>query len=235
MLSNRITNPRLRSFCTTRHIFSIFIILLALVVFLTSCITWARNLPPSTGLTNNNKIHAPVLDNGARRQAIKDAFQFAWDGYYTTAFPHDELKPRSNTAGTSRNDWGATAVDALGTAILMEKQDIVKAILRHVKKIDFHSTDTSISVFESTIRYVGGLLSAYELLNGPFKSWSLDTENLLTQATTLGGVLAAAFDNSDALPAGELSPKRLERGATNSLAGAGTLVRRSSSRCLGDY
>lgn len=219
-----MTHGRMRSLCTARHVFSGVIILLALIVFLTACFTWARGVPSNTVLTNEPKLHGPITDNEARRQAIKDAFQFAWDGYYTTAFPHDELKPRSNTAGRSRNDWGATAVDALGTAILMEKQDIVKVILRHIEKIDFHSTDTPISLFESTIRYVGGLLSAYELLNGPFKSWSLDTEILLTQATTLGGVLAAAFDNSDALPSGDLSPRRLEPSGKNSLAGAGTLI-----------
>lgn len=170
------------------------------------------------------KTHALVTDNAVRRQTIKDAFQFAWDGYYTTAFPHDELKPRSNTAGWSRNDWGATAVDALGTAILMEKKDIVKDILKHVGKVDFHSTNAPISVFESTIRYVGGLLSAYELLNGPFKSWSLETRNLLTQAMTLGGVLAAAFDGDNALPSGDLDPGTLKPSGKNSLAGAGTLI-----------
>lgn len=38
-------------------------------------------------------------DNAEKAQQVKDAFQFAWDGYYKYAFPHDEIRPLSN--GTS--------------------------------------------------------------------------------------------------------------------------------------
>jgi mannosyl-oligosaccharide alpha-1,2-mannosidase len=40
--------------------------------------------------------------NRERADAVKEAFQFAWDGYYTYAFPHDELHPVSNTYSDSR-------------------------------------------------------------------------------------------------------------------------------------
>jgi hypothetical protein len=165
--------------------------------------------------------------NLGRRDAIKSAFEFAWDGYHAFAFPHDELKPSSNLPGKSRNDWGATAVDALGTAILMETPEVVKTILAHVKSIDFHNTSSPISVFESTIRYMGGLLSAYELLTGPFASPSLNPASiyfLVDQAKTLGDVLSAAFVNGNPLPSGELDPHTLKGNGANSLAGAGTLV-----------
>jgi hypothetical protein len=58
-----------------------------------------------------------------------------------------------------RNGWGASAVDALSTAIIMEFEDIVDTILDHVATIDWRRTSTSVSVFETTIRYMGGLLS----------------------------------------------------------------------------
>lgn len=80
---------------------------------------------PEKELENPNKL--------GRREAIKSAFEFAWNGYYRIAFPHDELHPVSNTSGFSRNDWGATAVDALGTAILMEMPDAIKTVLDHVQ------------------------------------------------------------------------------------------------------
>jgi mannosyl-oligosaccharide alpha-1,2-mannosidase len=60
------------------------------------------------------------------------------------------------------NGWGATAVDGLSTAILMEERGIVDKILRQIASTDFSKTavdDQAISVFESTIRYLGGLLS----------------------------------------------------------------------------
>jgi len=34
--------------------------------------------------------------NQDRVDAIKDAFQFGWDGYYQYAFPHDQLEPVTN-------------------------------------------------------------------------------------------------------------------------------------------
>lgn len=37
-----------------------------------------------------------------RAQAVVDAFRTAWDGYYTYAFPNDELKPVSNSFSNSR-------------------------------------------------------------------------------------------------------------------------------------
>lgn len=48
----------------------------------------------------------PILRNGDkesfRANAVKDAFQHAWDGYMKYAFPHDELHPISNGHGDSR-------------------------------------------------------------------------------------------------------------------------------------
>lgn len=42
-------------------------------------------------------------DTAAERQAaVKEAFTFAWDGYYKYAFPHDELHPIANSYSDSR-------------------------------------------------------------------------------------------------------------------------------------
>lgn len=63
---------------------------------------------------------------------------------------------------TCSNGWGVTAVDSLSTAIIMGETDIVDQILDFVPKIDFTTTakvNETISVFESNIRYIGGLLS----------------------------------------------------------------------------
>jgi mannosyl-oligosaccharide alpha-1,2-mannosidase len=50
---------------------------------------------------------APAYDSNSKKSkdraaAVKEAFQFAWDGYYEFAFPHDELHPISNTFSDSR-------------------------------------------------------------------------------------------------------------------------------------
>jgi hypothetical protein len=40
--------------------------------------------------------------NRERADAVKAAFQHAWNGYKTYAFPHDELHPVSNSFSDSR-------------------------------------------------------------------------------------------------------------------------------------
>lgn len=40
--------------------------------------------------------------NQERADAVKSAFQYAWDGYYLYAFPHDELHPITNNYSDSR-------------------------------------------------------------------------------------------------------------------------------------
>jgi len=52
-------------------------------------------------------------------------------------------------------------VDALSTALLMQIPDIVDTIVEWIPSIDFDNSkdDSSISLFETTIRFVGGLLS----------------------------------------------------------------------------
>lgn len=53
-------------------------------------------------------------------------------------------------------------MDALSTAIIMEQSDIVDQILDFIPGIDFSTTkevNGTVSVFETNIRYLGGLLS----------------------------------------------------------------------------
>lgn len=63
-----------------------------------------------------------------------------------------------------RNGWGASAADALSTAAIMELPDVVDQILEHLANVDFTKTTTSVSLFETTIRYLGGMISGYDLL-----------------------------------------------------------------------
>lgn len=44
----------------------------------------------------------PAGTAAERQAAVKEAFTFAWDGYYKYAFPHDELHPIANSYSDSR-------------------------------------------------------------------------------------------------------------------------------------
>ena len=131
----------------------------------------------------------------------------------------------------------------------MEFEDIVDAILDHVATIDWRVTDSTVSVFETTIRYLGGLLSGacyppptnrnehkltckpgYDLLTGPFAHWYHDREKvnvLLVQAKNLADLLKPAFDTPTGIPDNIINittGERLTKTETTGLAVAGTLV-----------
>lgn len=63
-----------------------------------------------------------------------------------------------------RNGWGASAVDAFSTAIVMQIPSIVNTILEYIPTIDYDVTTEQVSLFETTIRYLGGMLAGNEFL-----------------------------------------------------------------------
>ncbi|PQE12544.1 glycoside hydrolase family 47 protein [Rutstroemia sp. NJR-2017a BBW] len=173
--------------------------------------------------------HSPGPSSSERAAAVKEAFTHAWDGYSKYAFGHDELHPVSNTYSDSRNGWGASAVDAFSTAIIMEIPEIVDQILEFIPTINFSNTSSQISLFETTIRYIGGLLAGYDLLKGPVSNLnSNDTavDEVLQQAVRLANNLAFAFDTPSGVPSNNLyfNPSRTDGSTNNGIATIGTLV-----------
>jgi mannosyl-oligosaccharide alpha-1,2-mannosidase len=96
--------------------------------------------------------------NNVQREAVREAFVHAWTGYKKYAFPNDDLHPVDNGHGNSRNGWGGSAVDAFSTALIMGEKDIINSILNFIPMIDFSYTTRDVSLFETTIRYMGGML-----------------------------------------------------------------------------
>ncbi|QGJ00339.1 hypothetical protein CEK26_013407 [Fusarium fujikuroi] len=176
---------------------------------------------------------AKLKGDPQRAAAIVEAFRFSWNKYEQFAAPHDTLLPISKTYEDDRNGWGATAVDGLSTAIIMEDAEIVDKILRQIMLTDFTVTivpDQPISLFETTIRYLGGLLSAYDLLSGSYKHLATDIylkNNLLKAAVILADRLSIAFDTPSGIPDDEIifNPQLRRFGnIDNSITCFGTLV-----------
>jgi mannosyl-oligosaccharide alpha-1,2-mannosidase len=64
---------------------------------------------------------------------------------------------------------GDTIFAALSTAILMEEPEIVHRILGHVQNVDFlDPKGDHIDIGVATARFLGSMLSAYDLLKGPY-------------------------------------------------------------------
>jgi mannosyl-oligosaccharide alpha-1,2-mannosidase len=47
----------------------------------------------------------------------------------------------------------------------MQEKEAVNDILSHIERINWGYTESSVSLFETTIRYLGGMLAGYDLLN----------------------------------------------------------------------
>ncbi|KAM3308301.1 mannosyl-oligosaccharide 1,2-alpha-mannosidase MNS1 isoform X1 [Capsicum chacoense] len=108
-----------------------------------------------------NFLDDPV--DAQRREKVKDAMRHAWSSYEKYAWGHDELQPQTKNGVDSFGGLGATLIDSLDTLYIMglDKQ-FQRATEWVANSLDFNK-DYDASVFETTIRVVGGLLSAYDL------------------------------------------------------------------------
>ena len=133
-------------------------------------------------------------DRQRKLGTIKEAFKHAWSGYVTYAMPHDELAPVSGDVKDPFNGWGATLVDSLDTLWIMGLKEEFEVAVDAVKGIDFTtSIRKDIPLFETVIRYLGGLLAAYDLTSGKYLV-------LLDKAVELAEVLMGAFDTPNRMP-----------------------------------
>ncbi|CAN6988975.1 unnamed protein product [Brassica oleracea var. botrytis] len=98
-----------------------------------------------------------------RRQKVKEAMLHAWSSYEKYAWGKDELQPRTKDGTDSFGGLGATMIDSLDTLYIMGlHEQFQKAREWVATSLDFDK-DYDASMFETTIRVVGGLLSTYDL------------------------------------------------------------------------
>ncbi|MCJ1403205.1 hypothetical protein MMC11_006428 [Xylographa trunciseda] len=128
----------------------------------------------------------------ARMKTVKENFAHAWEGYKAHAWMKDEVAPLSGGSLDSFGGWAATLVDSLDTLWIMGFKKEFKKAVGTLDKIDFsRSSAEEINVFETTIRYLGGFLSAYDLSG---------QAPLLEKAIQLGEMLYVAFDTPNRMP-----------------------------------
>ncbi|OJJ82862.1 class I alpha-mannosidase 1A [Aspergillus glaucus CBS 516.65] len=125
---------------------------------------------------------------------IRKTFEYAWNGYKSSAMGKDELKPLRGGYKDTFNGWGATVVDALDTLWVMGLEEEFALAVEHVKSIDFTTSERpEIPVFETVIRYMGGLLGAYDISGKKYPV-------LLEKAVQLAEIVMGAFDTPNRMP-----------------------------------
>ena len=139
-----------------------------------------------------------TIDKAAMADSVKQEFLFAWNNYRNYAWGFDELDPLTHTG----YDWYPpysfyfTAVDGLDTMILMGLTSQADEARKLIDQNLSFNRNVTVSGFESTIRFLGGLISSYQLTG--------DTR-LLTLAKDLADRLLKEFDSPTGMPYGGIN------------------------------
>ncbi|KJH52361.1 glycosyl hydrolase family 47 [Dictyocaulus viviparus] len=138
-------------------------------------------------------------------------FYHAYNGYLNHAFPLDELKPITCSGQDTWGSFSLSLVDALDTLVVMgntsEFRRAVDLVLKSVKT----DANVNVSVFETNIRVVGGLISAH-ILSGRINDMVLEdgwpcSGPLLRLAEALASRLLSAFNTETGMPYGTVNLK----------------------------
>ncbi|KAK0109929.1 hypothetical protein ONS95_002598 [Cadophora gregata] len=143
-----------------------------------------------------------------RLNLVKGNFTHAWKGYKKHGWLRDEVKPLSGDSHDPFGGWAATLVDSLDTLWIMGMKDEFQDAVNAIKQVDFSTCALDeLNVFETTIRYLGGFLSAYHLSGNKYPI-------LIQKAKELGDMLYKAFDTPNRLPIVRWKFKEAREGAS---------------------
>ncbi|RHY16842.1 hypothetical protein DYB25_006012 [Aphanomyces astaci] len=142
--------------------------------------------------TSDSTRHATLLNDTAMQTDVVAAMEWAWKGYRTYAFGHDWLNVVTMADQGEGHDMALSLVDSLDTLFLLGLLDEFNeaADWAEANMPARHTQPGRVSLFETTIRNLGGYLSAYHLSGRP---------KLLALAKDLGTRLCRGLDKS-ALP-----------------------------------
>ncbi|XP_063237050.1 mannosyl-oligosaccharide alpha-1,2-mannosidase IA-like isoform X2 [Bacillus rossius redtenbacheri] len=125
---------------------------------------------PEGPLLGALRRQAPARDNvtSSRRAAVREMMKHAWDNYVRYAWGKNELRPISKRGHSASifgsQSLGATIVDGLDTLYIMGLMDEFKQGRDWIEEnLRFDNLASDLSLFEVTIRFVGGLLTCYAL------------------------------------------------------------------------
>eukprot|EP00124_Ichthyophonus_hoferi_P003209 Ihof_evm2s265 gene=Ihof_evmTU2s265 len=137
---------------------------------------------------------------------VREMFNHTYWAYMNNAYPADELKPLSckgRVRGKEKENRGDLDL-AMGGYVLGDFDEFMRAVHLITNEARFDN-DLVVSVFEVSIRVLGGLLSAHILAEEvKKKNWAPNqppyTGGLLKHATDLGDRLVVAFSSPTGIP-----------------------------------
>ncbi|KAE8348466.1 glycoside hydrolase [Aspergillus coremiiformis] len=163
------------------------------------------------------------IDWVARREKVRDVFIVSWDDYAKNGWGLDEYHPiAKNGKNMVEGGLGWIIVDALDTMILMNLTSRVQDARSWIHHSLQYNQDHDVNTFETTIRMLGGLLSAHYLSTSypTLAPVSGDVDLYIEKATDLAERLAGAFDSNSGVPYASINLKKSEGIAAHSDNGA---------------
>lgn len=151
------------------------------------------------------------------KEKTKYMFYHGYNNYLTHAYPYDELRPLSCTGQDTWGSYSLTLVDALDTLLILGNHTEFQRISTLLAETLNFDTDINVSVFETNIRVIGGLLSAHLLAvraginvddgwpcKGPLLKLAVDVaERLLPAFNTNTGMPYGTVNLMHGVPDGE--------------------------------
>ncbi|XP_014218248.1 ER degradation-enhancing alpha-mannosidase-like protein 2 [Copidosoma floridanum] len=144
------------------------------------------------------------------REETRAMFDHAYSSYIKYAYPYDELRSLSCDGFDTWGSFSLTLIDALDTLAVMGNFTEFRRVAEIIASRSDFEANINVSVFETNIRVVGGLLSAHLLskkagmqlepgwpCNGP----------LLRLAEDISRRLMVAFDTPTGMPYGTVNLK----------------------------
>ncbi|KIO27809.1 glycoside hydrolase family 47 protein [Tulasnella calospora MUT 4182] len=156
--------------------------------------------PGSSGRVSGFNPKAIVADVPKQKQVV-EAFKYAWHAYERDAFGHDEYHPLSQKGSNLSHNGGIgyMIVDSIDTMMIMGLEEEYERARNWIAtKLSFEREGRH-STFETTIRVLGGLLSAYHLSSSHSHIGEPDPI-FLEKAVDLGDRLLSAFETPSGLP-----------------------------------
>ena len=121
-------------------------------------------------MTQAGQAAGRTMDWGALGEDVRNEMRWSWRNYREHAWGKDQIKPISGgfeSFPLKDHHLGLTVVEALDTLWIMGLDDEFREGVEWVKSnLDF-DVDGDVSVFETAIRLVGGLLSAFHACGDP--------------------------------------------------------------------
>ncbi|XP_019259396.1 PREDICTED: alpha-mannosidase I MNS4 isoform X3 [Nicotiana attenuata] len=163
------------------------------------------------------------------RDEVREMFYHAFNGYMDHAFPRDELRPLSCGGEDTLGGYALTLIDSLDTlALLGDRERFTSSVEWIGKNLQFDINKT-VSIFETTIRVLGGLISAHLIASDYNTGMRIPTydNELLHLAEDLARRMLPAFDTPTGIPFGSVNLLHgvdENESKITSTAGGGTLT-----------